>query len=82
MGTRPDEHKICFITCVTDAAVYNESLASLRRLIVPDGMTVESRAIEQAASMADRLASLKETVTSYGGTLLYVIVPTQMTAFF
>ena len=53
MGTRPDEHKICFITCVTDAAVYNESLASLRRLIVPDGMTVESRAIEQAASMAE-----------------------------
>lgn len=36
---------------------------------------------QRASSMADHLASLQETVASYGGTLLYVIVPTQMTAF-
>lgn len=36
---------------------------------------------QRASSMADRLVSLQETVASYGGTLLYVIVPTQMTAF-
>ena len=48
--------------------------------LTPSDASVDELA-QQAASMADRLASLKETVTSYGGTLLYVIVPTQMTAF-
>ncbi len=52
MGTGLDGNKICFITCVTDAAEYNACLATLKRLKVPEGMTVESRVIEQAASMA------------------------------
>lgn len=35
----------------------------------------------RAESMAERLSALQEAVHAYGGTFLYVIVPTQMTAF-
>lgn len=48
-----DDSKICFITCVNDTAQYNEALAYLRELQVPQGMTVESIVIGKAASMTD-----------------------------
>lgn len=46
-----DAHKICFITCVNDAAKYNASVAYLQRLHVPPGMTVESLVVSEAESM-------------------------------
>lgn len=46
-----DDRRICFITCVNDAARYNAALASWRQLLVPPGMTVESLAVGEAESM-------------------------------
>ena len=50
-GWHLDERKICFITCVDNPALYNETVQFLQNLNVPAGMTVESRVIEQADSM-------------------------------
>ena len=47
-----DENKICFITCVNDEAMYEESLLYVRRLIVPEHMEVEFLPIRNAVSMA------------------------------
>ena len=69
------------------------SLNLLDRVVVNDIVPVENRLLpylappaeaggkESAGAMADRLALLNETVASYGGTFLYVGVPTQMTVF-
>lgn len=50
---RLDPNKICFITAINDEAAYNDCLTYLRRLAVPDGMQVESRAVAEASSMAE-----------------------------
>ena len=47
-----DNHKICFITCVTDEIFYNESLLYLQELYVPEGLQVEFIAVRNAKSMA------------------------------
>ncbi len=69
------------------------SLNLLDRVVVNDIVPVENRLLpyltppteaggkESAEAMADRLALLSEAVASYGGTFLYVGVPTQMTVF-
>lgn len=46
----------------------------------PSGETHEETTA-RAESMAERLLTLQDAVQAYGGTFLYVIVPTQMTAF-
>ncbi|PWL48489.1 MAG: hypothetical protein DBY36_09065, partial [Clostridiales bacterium] len=69
------------------------SLNLLDRVVVNDIVPVENRLLPyltpptetggaaSAEAMADRLALLSEAVASYGGTFLYVGVPTQMTVF-
>ena len=69
------------------------SLNLLDRVVVNDIVPVENRLLPyltpptetggaaSAEAMADRLALLSEAVASYGGTVLYVGVPTQMTVF-
>lgn len=47
-----DENKICFITCVNDEAVYEESLLYVKRLVVPENMQVEFLPVRNALSMA------------------------------
>ena len=47
-----DAHKICFITCVNDEALYAESLLYAQHLHLPAGMQAEYIAIRGAASMA------------------------------
>ena len=47
-----DANKICFITCVNDEAQFeNFCMAGLRRLVVPDGMSVEVLTVDDAPSM-------------------------------
>lgn len=47
-----DEKKVCFITCVNDETVYNESLLYLQHLHLPDGMMAEFLSVQGATSMA------------------------------
>jgi glycosyltransferase involved in cell wall biosynthesis len=42
-------HKICFITCVTDEEMYQESLLYINHLIIPDGFEIEIIEIKDAA---------------------------------
>lgn len=44
-----NEQKICFITCVNDEAVYQESLLYINNLILPAGFEVEIIAARNAA---------------------------------
>jgi hypothetical protein len=46
-----DDHKICFISCVSNSLQYEQSLQYLLALQVPDGYTVEWIPIEHARSM-------------------------------
>lgn len=46
-----DDNKICFITCVNDEEMYQESLLYIRNLAVPDGFAVETIAIRNAEYM-------------------------------
>ena len=48
-----DESKLCFITCVNDKKMYDECMLYLKHLILPAGMTAESLAVYDAASMAE-----------------------------
>lgn len=47
-----DSNKICFIACVNDEFLYNESLMYIEQLYVPEGMSVELVAVHDAESMA------------------------------
>lgn len=44
--------KICFITCVNNRQMYEECLFYINRLIVPEGIELDSISIEDADSMA------------------------------
>lgn len=47
-----DAKKICFIACVNDEAQFEKCcLAGLRRLVVPEGMSIEVMTISDASSM-------------------------------
>lgn len=46
-----DENKICFIACVNDERLYEESVLYLEQLMVPSGMEVELIAVRGAESM-------------------------------
>ena len=47
-----DQNKICFVACVNDEAQFeNFCMAGLRRLVVPDGMSVEVLTVDDAPSM-------------------------------
>ncbi len=47
-----DASKICFIACVNDEAQFEQfCLAGLRRLVVPEGMSIEVLTVGDAASM-------------------------------
>lgn len=46
-----DENKICFIACVNDERLYEESVLYLKQLTVPTGMEVELIAVRGAESM-------------------------------
>ncbi|WP_018754763.1 glycosyltransferase [Paenibacillus terrigena] len=46
-----DEHKVCFITCVNDFSLYEESTCYIQGLNVPEGMTVEILSVTDAKSM-------------------------------
>lgn len=46
-----DPQKICFITCVNNEALYARCLAFLKLLVVPPEITVEYKAVREAASM-------------------------------
>ncbi len=48
-----DKNKICFISSVNNEAKYTKSLAVLKKLFLPVGMTVEYRAIRGARSMTE-----------------------------
>lgn len=51
--TEGNKEKICFITCVNDEEQFeNFCLKGLKRLIVPEGISVEILTIRNAASMA------------------------------
>ena len=39
--TRLDESKICFIACVNDQKLYEESLKYISKLIIPAGMRID-----------------------------------------
>ena len=45
--------EICFISAVTDIERYNKSLSTWQQLTVPNGFTVNSLAIQEAASMTE-----------------------------
>ena len=47
-----DENKICFITCVNDERLYEESVLYLQNLSIPDGMQAELIGVRGADSMA------------------------------
>lgn len=47
-----DERKICFIACVNDERLYEESVLYLEQLAVPTGMEVELIAVRGAESMS------------------------------
>lgn len=47
-----NEKKICFITCVKDLEVYQESLLYIKNLIVPDGYEIDSINIAEVDSVA------------------------------
>ena len=56
-----DDSKFCFIACVNDEFLYEESVLYLEQLIVPPGMTVDLLAVRGAPSMTGRLSA------GYGG---------------
>lgn len=56
-----DENKICFIACVNDERLYEESVLYLKQLVVPDGMTVELLAVRGASSMTSGYQEAMET---------------------
>lgn len=41
-------HKICFITCVNDIEIYQESLLYINHLLIPDGFKIEIIKIKDA----------------------------------
>ncbi|VYU41723.1 glycosyltransferase [Clostridium tertium] len=47
-----NEKKICFITCVRNLEIYNESLVYINNLIVPQGYEIESINITEVDSVA------------------------------
>ena len=49
--TRLDESKICFIACVNDQKLYEESLKYISKLIIPAGMRIDCLSVEDADSM-------------------------------
>ena len=52
-----DANKICFIACVNDEAQFeNFCMAGLRRLVVPDGISVDILTISDASSTVDGYA--------------------------
>lgn len=51
MSSNIDENKICFITCVNDERLYEESVLYLEQLGIPHGMEVELVAVRGAESM-------------------------------
>lgn len=48
---RYDNKKICFITCVNNRRMYKECLFYISRLIIPEGIEIETISIEDADSM-------------------------------
>jgi GT2 family glycosyltransferase len=44
-----NQQKICFITCVNDETIYQESLIYINHLILPEGFEVEIIAVRNAA---------------------------------
>ena len=52
-----DEKRICFVVCVTDDLQFkNNCMAGLRRLVVPDGISVDILTISDASSTVDGYA--------------------------
>lgn len=52
LGIKPySGRKICFITCVNNRRMYEECLFYINRLIVPEGVEIDSLSIEEAESM-------------------------------
>lgn len=50
-STKQYNKKICFITCVNDDRMYEECLYYISKLIVPEGVLVDSISIKEADSM-------------------------------
>lgn len=48
---RLDDSKFCFIACVNDEFLYEESVLYLEQLVVPEGMSVDLLAVRGAPSM-------------------------------
>ncbi|WP_246317037.1 glycosyltransferase [Paenibacillus agri] len=48
-----DEKKICFITCLNDEVLYEESVRYIHSLNIPNGFQIELIAIREARSMAE-----------------------------
>lgn len=46
-----NENKVCFITCVNDKQLYQESLYYINNLDVPEGIEIECISVENAESM-------------------------------
>lgn len=46
-----DENKICFIACVNNQQLYEESLSYISRLIIPAGMKIDCLSVEGAEGM-------------------------------
>ena len=52
MGREIDFDKVCFVVCVDDVSCFERTcIAGLRRLVVPEGMSVEVLTIDDAPSM-------------------------------
>lgn len=45
------DNKICFITCVNNERVYEESLIYIKNLNIPEGFVVEYRALRNQKSI-------------------------------
>lgn len=48
-----NENKVCFITCLNDEVLYEESLRYIRTLYIPNGFTVDFVAIRDARSLTE-----------------------------
>jgi len=56
-----DETKICLITAVNRPEEYNRSLRSWKKVRVPKGMTLESRVVQDAASLTEAYQAAMES---------------------
>jgi len=60
------ENMVCFITCVNDDELYKESLLYIQQLEIPQGFSVECRAVRNARSMTSGYnAAMKSSSAKY-----------------